>query len=106
MASKKPAHESRRKRFRPATELVHGGAMRSHVAQTSQALFLTQGFVYPDGKADEARFRGEAPGFVYSRFANRPVAMFEERMCLLEGGEARRAVASGMAAVTASLLCD
>jgi O-succinylhomoserine sulfhydrylase len=106
MASKKPIHESRRKRFRPATEMVHGGAMRSQFAETSEALFLTQGFVYPDAEAAEARFKGEDPGFVYSRYANPTVAMFEERMCLLEGAEASRAVASGMAAVTASLLCD
>ena len=80
--------------------------MRSQFAETSEALFLTQGFVYPDAEAAEARFKGEDPGFVYSRYANPTVAMFEERMCLLEGAEASRAVASGMAAVTASLLCD
>jgi O-succinylhomoserine sulfhydrylase len=106
MATKKPSQTTRHKRFRPATELVHGGAMRSQFAETSEALFLTQGFVYPDGEAAEARFKGEDPGFVYSRYANPTVAMFEERMNLLEGAEASRAVASGMAAVTASLLCD
>src|SRR5918996_1004260 len=97
---------SRPKRFRPATEAVHGGTLRSQYAETSEAMFLTQGFVYPDAEAAEARFKGEDPGFVYSRYANPTVAMFEERMCLLEGAEASRAVASGMAAVTASLLCD
>jgi O-succinylhomoserine sulfhydrylase len=86
--------------------MVHGGTMRSQFAETSEAMFLTQGFVYPDAEAAEARFKGEDPGFVYSRYANPTVAMFEERMCLLEGAEASRAVASGMAAVTASLLCD
>ena len=80
--------------------------MRSQFAETSEAMFLTQGFVYPDAEAAEARFKGEDPGFVYSRYANPTVAMFEERMCLLEGAEAARAMASGMAAVTASLLCD
>ena len=94
------------KRYRPATELVHGGTLRSQFAETSEAMFLTQGFVYPDAEAAEARFKGEDPGFVYSRYANPTVAMFEERMCLLEGAEASRAMASGMAAVTASLLCD
>jgi O-succinylhomoserine sulfhydrylase len=98
--------DSRRKRFRPATELVHGGTMRSQFAETSEAIFLTQGFVYPDGEAAEARFKGEDPGFVYSRYANPTVAMFEERMCLLEGAEAGLAVASGMAAVSAALLAD
>jgi O-succinylhomoserine sulfhydrylase len=102
--SKKAA--ARRKRYHPATELVHGGTVRSQFAETSEALFLTQGFVYPDAEAAEARFKGEDPGFVYSRYANPTVAMFEERMCLLEGAEASLAVASGMAAVTAALLCD
>jgi O-succinylhomoserine sulfhydrylase len=98
--------DPKKKRYRPATELVHGGAMRSQFAETSEALFLTQGFVYPDGEAAEARFKGDDPGFVYSRYANPTVAMFEERMCLLESAEAAIAVASGMAAVSASLLCD
>jgi O-succinylhomoserine sulfhydrylase len=97
---------SRPKRFRPATEAVHGGVLRSQFAETSEAMFLTQGFVYPDAEAAEARFKGEDPGFVYSRYANPTVAMFEERMCLVEGAEAARAMASGMAAVTAALLCD
>jgi O-succinylhomoserine sulfhydrylase len=100
------SNEPKKKRYRPATELVHGGTMRSQFAETSEAMFLTQGFVYPDAEAAEARFKGEDPGFVYSRYANPTVAMFEERMCLLEGAEAGQAVASGMAAVSASLLCD
>ncbi len=95
-----------RKRFRPATELVHGGTARSQFGETSEAMFLTQGFVYETPEAAEARFKGDDPGFVYSRYANPTVAMFEERMCLLEGAEAGLAVASGMAAVSAALLCD
>ena len=90
--------------LRPATLLVHGGTTRSPFGETSEALFLTQGFVYPDMEAAEARFKGEAPGFIYSRFANPTVAMFEERMALLEGAEASRATATGMAAVTAALM--
>ncbi|HSG94833.1 MAG TPA: PLP-dependent transferase, partial [Afifellaceae bacterium] len=74
--------------------------------ETSEAIFLTQGFVYDSAEAAEARFKGDEPGFVYSRYANPTVAMFEERMCALEGAEAGRATASGMAAVAASLLCD
>jgi O-succinylhomoserine sulfhydrylase len=97
---------SRDRRFRPATELVHGGTLRSQFAETSEAMFLTQGFVYPNAEAAEARFKGEDPGFVYSRYANPTVAMFEERMCLLEGAEASRATASGMAAVAAALVSD
>ena len=95
-----------RKRFRPATELVHGGTMRSQFGETSEAIFLTQGYVYEDAEAAEARFKGDDDGFVYSRYANPTVAMFEDRMCLLEGAEAGLGTATGMAAVTASLLCD
>src|ERR1700761_8156823 len=92
------------KKLREATKLVHGGTLRSQFGETSEALFLTQGFVYETMEAAEARFKGEDPGFTYSRYGNPPVAMFEERMCLLEGAEAARATASGMAAVTAALL--
>jgi O-succinylhomoserine sulfhydrylase len=90
--------------LRPATQLVHGGTLRSQFGETSEALFLTQGFVYDDMEAAEARFKGQDPGFVYSRYSNPTIAMFEERMALLEGAEAARATASGMAAVTASLM--
>ncbi len=90
--------------LRPATQLVHGGSMRSQFEETSEALFLTQGYLYDTMEEAEARFKGDAPGFIYSRFANPTVAMFERRMALLEGAEAARATASGMAAVTASLM--
>jgi O-succinylhomoserine sulfhydrylase len=90
--------------WREATRLVHGGTLRSQFGETSEALFLTQGFVYDTAEAAEARFKGEEPGFVYSRYSNPTIAMFEQRMCLLEGAEAARATASGMAAVTASLM--
>ncbi|MCW6510531.1 O-succinylhomoserine sulfhydrylase [Lichenifustis flavocetrariae] len=93
-----------RDRTRAATRLVHGGTLRSQFGETSEALFLTQGFIYDTMEAAEARFKGDAPGFIYSRFSNPTVAMFEERMALLEGAEAARATASGMAAVTASIL--
>ena len=88
----------------PATQMVHGGTMRSAFGETSEALFLTQGFVYETMEAAEARFKGESPGFVYSRFSNPTVAMFEQRMALLERAEAARATATGMAAVTAALM--
>jgi len=90
--------------LRPATRLVHGGTMRSQFGETSEALFLTQGYVYETMEQAEARFKGEAPGFLYSRFSNPTVAMFERRMAELEGAEAARATASGMAAVTASVM--
>jgi O-succinylhomoserine sulfhydrylase len=92
------------KTLRPATQLVHGGSLRSAFDETSEALFLTQGYLYDTMEDAEARFKGDAPGFIYSRFANPTVAMFERRMALLEGAEAARATASGMAAVTASLM--
>ena len=88
----------------PETQLVHGGTMRSQFGETSEALFLTQGFVYTSAEQAEARFKNEDPGFQYSRFANPTVAMFEERMRLLEGAEEARATATGMAAVTAALM--
>lgn len=92
------------KTLRPATRLVHGGTTRSPFGETSEALFLTQGYVYDSMEAAEARFKGEAPGFLYSRFSNPTVAMFERRMALLEGAESARATGSGMAAVTAALM--
>ncbi len=88
----------------PATRLVHGGTMRSQFGETSEALFLTQGYVYDSMEAAERRFKNEEPGFVYSRFANPTVSMFEQRMALLEGAEAARATATGMAAVAAALM--
>ena len=90
--------------LRPATQLVHGGSMRSQFEETSEALFLTQGYLYDTMEQAEGRFKGDSAGFIYSRFANPTVAMFEKRMALLEGAEAARATASGMAAVTAALM--
>jgi O-succinylhomoserine sulfhydrylase len=93
------------KNWKPATALVHGGTHRSQYGETSEALFLTQGFVYASAEAAEARFKGEEPGFIYSRYANPTNDMFEKRMCLMEGAEDARATASGMAAVSSALLC-
>jgi O-succinylhomoserine sulfhydrylase len=92
------------KNLRPATQLVHGGTLRSQFGEMSEGLFLTQGFVYDSMEAAEARFKGEDPGFTYSRYSNPTIAMFEERMALLEGAETARATASGMAAVTAAIM--
>jgi O-succinylhomoserine sulfhydrylase len=86
------------------TRLVHGGVERSHHGETSEALFLTQGYVYASAEAAEARFKGEEPGFVYSRYANPTNRMFEQRLALLEGAEACRGTASGMAAVQLALM--
>ncbi len=94
------------KTLRPRTQLVHGGSLRSGFGETSEALFLTQGFVYNSAEQAAARFTGEDIGFQYSRFGNPTVAMFEERMALLEGAEAARATATGMAAVTNALMAQ
>src|SRR6187431_3578580 len=92
------------KRYRPETKLVHAGALRSQYGETSEALFLTQGFIYDTAEQCEARFKGEDPGFLYSRFSNPNISMFERRMIELEGAEAARATATGMAAVTTAVL--
>ena len=92
------------RQYRPETRLVHGGTLRSQFGETSEALFLTQGFVYDTAEQCAARFAGDEPGFLYSRFSNPTVAMFEQRMIALEGAEAARATATGMAAVTAALM--
>jgi O-succinylhomoserine sulfhydrylase len=86
------------------TRLVRGGLDRSPYGETSEALFLTQGYVYPTPEAAEARFKGEEPGFVYSRYANPTNRMFEERLALLEGAEACRTTASGMGGVHLALM--
>ncbi len=101
MAEKPPADWP----LEPETLLVHGGTLRSQFGETSEALFLTQGFVYASAEQAEARFKNEDPGYQYSRFGNPTVTMLEERMRLMEGAEAARATATGMAAVTAALLC-
>ncbi|MEX6508028.1 O-succinylhomoserine sulfhydrylase [Jiella sp. M17.18] len=95
-----------RRKVRPATAMVHGGTARSGFGETSEAMFLTQGFVYETSEAAEARFKGEEPGFVYSRYSNPTTRMFEERMMALEGAEDARGTASGMAAVAAALQCQ
>ena len=92
------------KTLRPATQLIHGGSLRSSFEETSEALLLTQGYLYDTMELAEARFKGDDPGFIYSRFANPTVSMFEKRMALIEGAEAARATASGMAAVTAAMM--
>ncbi|WP_024515933.1 O-succinylhomoserine sulfhydrylase [Bradyrhizobium sp. Tv2a-2] len=91
-------------RFRPETRLVHGGTLRSEFGETSEGLFLTQGYVYESAELCEARFKGEDPGYIYSRYSNPTIGMFEQRMIELEGAEAGRSAATGMAAVTTAIL--
>jgi O-succinylhomoserine sulfhydrylase len=91
-------------RYRTETRLVHAGTLRSEFGETSEALFLTQGYVYESSAQAERRFKNEEPGYQYSRFSNPTVSMFESRMAALEGAEAARATATGMAAVTVAIL--
>jgi len=93
-----------RKSWRQATQLVRGGLSRSAFAETSEGLFMTSGYVYDSAESAERAFKGEEDLFIYSRYANPTVSMFEERLALLEGAEVCRATASGMAAVFAALL--
>ena len=89
---------------RPDTTLIHGGTERSHFGETAEAIFLTSGFVYDDAGQAEATFTGTESHYQYSRFGNPTVAMFEDRLAALEGAEACRATATGMAAVHAAML--
>src|SRR5258708_5661559 len=91
-------------RFRPETRLVHSGTLRSQFGETSEAMFLTQGNVYDTAEKGGGRFRGEGAGDIYSRYSNPTIAMSERRMIELEGAEAGRSTATGMAAVTTAIL--
>lgn len=91
-------------KYRPETRLVQGGILRSQFGETSEALFLTQGYVYDNSAQAEARFKGEDHGYQYSRFANPTVTMFEQRIAEFEGAEAARALSTGMAAVTLAMM--
>ncbi|MCG8359305.1 MAG: O-succinylhomoserine sulfhydrylase [Kiloniellales bacterium] len=91
--------------WRQQTELVRGGLTRSEFGETAEALYLTSGYVYRSAEEAEAAFKGDAERYIYSRYGNPTVTMFEERLCRLERAEACRATASGMAAVFASMMC-
>jgi O-succinylhomoserine sulfhydrylase len=96
--------KSASKTYRPETRLVHAGTQRSQFGEMSEGLFLTQGYIYPSAEECEARFSGKIPGYVYSRYSNPTMSMFEQRMAALEGAEAARSTATGMAAVTTALM--
>jgi O-succinylhomoserine sulfhydrylase len=93
-------------KWRAQTRLVRGGLERSGFHETSEALYMTSGYIYPSAEEAEAAFKGDIQRFVYSRYANPTVGMFEERMRLLEGAEAARSTSSGMAAVFAALMAQ
>jgi O-succinylhomoserine sulfhydrylase len=92
-------------RWRTQTKLVRGGLKRSQFGETNEAIFLSSGFVYPTAESAEATFKGDEERYIYSRFSNPTVAMYEQRLALLEGATVARATASGMAAVFAALAC-
>lgn len=93
-------------KWRQATRAVRGGTWRSEQGETSEAIFLTSGYCYDDAHTPAARFAGQEPGMTYSRTQNPSVQMLEERIALMEGAEACRTQASGMAAMTTALLCQ
>ncbi len=93
-------------KWRPATQAIRGGTWRSEHGETSEALFLTSGYTYDNAETAAARFMGEQDGMTYSRLQNPTVQMLEERIALMEGAEACRTQATGMAAMTTALLCQ
>jgi len=93
-------------KWKPATQAIRGGTWRSEHGETSEAIFMTSGYCYDDAQTVAARFAEEEQGMTYSRLQNPTVQMLEERIALLEGSEACRAQATGMAAMTAALLCQ
>jgi len=93
-------------KWRPATQAVRGGTMRSEFGETSEAIFMTSGYCYDRAEDAAARFAGEQEGMTYSRLQNPTVEMLEKRIAMMEGAEAARCMASGMAAMTAALLCQ
>ena len=90
----------------PQTQMVRGGTLRSNFGETSEAIFMNSGFAYNSAEIAESRFNGEAPGYVYSRYLNPTLKMLEDRLSLLEGAESACVMASGMAAVFASIMCQ
>ena len=97
--------EAKEKVWRRQTQMVRGGTRRSQFQETSEAIFMTSGFVYSEAEEAEKAFKNEIERFIYGRFSNPTVEMFQDRMCLAEDAEACRATATGMAAVFASLAC-
>lgn len=94
------------KNLRLETQLVRGGSIRSDFGEASEAIFLNSGFAYNSAETAESRFNGEAPGYVYSRYLNPSLKMLEDKLAILEGAEAACVMASGMAAVFASIMCQ
>ncbi len=94
------------KKMRLETQMVRGGTIRSDFGETSEAIFMNSGFAYNSAETAESRFNGEAPGYVYSRYLNPSLKMLEDKLALLEGAESACVMASGMAAVFATIMCQ
>ncbi len=88
------------------TKLVRGGNLRSNFGETSEAIFMNSGFCYNNAATAEKRFNGEEPGFVYSRYVNPTLKMLEDKLALIEDSQSACVMASGMAAVFASIMCQ
>jgi O-succinylhomoserine sulfhydrylase len=88
------------------TKMIRGGTLRSNFGETTEAIFMNSGFAYNSAEIAESRFNGEEPGFVYSRYLNPTLKMLEDRLCLLENAPAACVMASGMAAVFGSIMCQ
>ncbi len=88
------------------TKLVRGGTLRSDFGESSEAIYMNSGFCYNEAETAEKRFNGEEPGYVYSRYINPNLKMLEDKLALIEGGESACVMASGMAAVFSSIMCQ
>jgi len=98
------ATQKKPKNWRARTQAVRSGQIRTPFQETAEALFMTSGYAYDVPEEAEARFKGEAEGYTYTRYGNPTISMFEARMATLEGAPCARATASGMAAVSATFL--
>ncbi|MBL4601277.1 MAG: O-succinylhomoserine sulfhydrylase [Emcibacteraceae bacterium] len=91
-------------KWRLETQLVRGGTYRSELGETSESIFMTSGYAYDCAEDAAARFEGDQEGYTYSRLRNPTCAMFEDKMALIEGAQAARSTATGMAAMTSAML--
>ncbi len=97
--------QATQRNWRPRTQMVRGGTRRSEFGETSEAIFATSGYVYDAAEEAEDAFKDRIDRFIYSRFSNPTVDMFQDRLCLIENAPACRATTTGMAAVFASMAC-
>jgi O-succinylhomoserine sulfhydrylase len=97
---------SRRSNLKPQSRLIHAGTTRSLAEETGEGIFMTSGFVYPTAEEAESAFVNEGSRYVYTRFRNPTIAMFEERLAAFEGAPRCFATATGMSAVFAALIAD